>query len=134
MQQAAVALSKPQRNEVLIRTAADRPGYPGRRHAGEYFRCSSTMCGAWRPADASTELRAAKEADAALRIANEVASNPSPQLITMKGLFQRHAVATDIGAVLEAEGQALAEAYKTPEHHEAVSAFMEKRAPRFYPD
>jgi enoyl-CoA hydratase/carnithine racemase len=72
--------------------------------------------------------------DAALRIANEVAANPSPQLITMKGLFQRHAVTTDIGAVLEAEGEALAAAYKTPEHQEAVAAFMEKREPQFYPD
>jgi 2-(1,2-epoxy-1,2-dihydrophenyl)acetyl-CoA isomerase len=104
---------------------------------------SLEICLTARMVDAESALRMglvsqvapkAELMDAALRIANEVASNPSPQLITMKGLFQRHAVATDISAVLEAEGQALAEAYKTPEHQEAVSAFMEKRTPRFYPD
>jgi enoyl-CoA hydratase/carnithine racemase len=29
------------------------------------------------------------------------------------------------------EGEALAKAYKTPEHHEAVRAFLEKRPPVF---
>ncbi len=104
---------------------------------------SLEICLTARMVDAETALRMglvsqvlpnADLMDGALRLANEVAANPSPQLITMKGLFQRHAAETDIGGVLEAEGRALSEAYTTPEHKEAVSAFMEKRAPQFYPD
>lgn len=70
--------------------------------------------------------------DAALALADEVAANPSRQLIEMKGLFQRHAVEQDLAGVLRAEGEALAAAYKSPEHAEAVAAFVEKREPDFY--
>ena len=39
--------------------------------------------------------------------------------------------ATDLDAVQKLEGELLAEAFATPEHKEAVAAFLEKRTPEY---
>lgn len=69
--------------------------------------------------------------DEALQVAGEFAQNPPPQLRMIKELLTQNAVETDLDLVQRREGAALAVAYKTPEHHEAVRAFLEKRTPTF---
>jgi enoyl-CoA hydratase/carnithine racemase len=69
--------------------------------------------------------------DEAIADARVLASNPGPQLRMIKDLLTRNATETDLALVQRREGEALAVAYRTPEHHEAVRAFLEKRAPDF---
>ncbi|MPY94161.1 MAG: enoyl-CoA hydratase [Acidimicrobiia bacterium] len=67
----------------------------------------------------------------AIAKANEFAENPAPQLRMIKGLLTENACETDLDVVQEREMTALRLAYETPEHHEAVTAFLEKRPPKF---
>ena len=67
----------------------------------------------------------------AFEIARSMGSNPSPQLRWIKELLTRNGSETDLAVVQRREMERLAEAYRTPEHHEAVKAFLEKRPPRF---
>jgi enoyl-CoA hydratase/carnithine racemase len=67
----------------------------------------------------------------AMAVAAELAGNPPTQLRMIKELLSANATETDLAAVQRREGEALAKAYKTPEHHEAVRAFLEKRPPVF---
>lgn len=67
----------------------------------------------------------------ALELAREMAANPSRQLRWVKQLITQNGSETDIKKVHEREGQVLAQAYDSDEHHEAVAAFMEKRKPVF---
>ncbi|HET6873839.1 MAG TPA: enoyl-CoA hydratase-related protein [Acidimicrobiales bacterium] len=69
--------------------------------------------------------------DEAIAVASEIAANPPPSVRMAKQLLTRNAVETDLGAVQRREAAALAVAYKTPEHAEAVRAFLEKRPPKF---
>jgi enoyl-CoA hydratase/carnithine racemase len=69
--------------------------------------------------------------DEAMAMAAELAENPSTQVRMIKELLSVNAAETDLTVVQRREGEALAVAYKTPEHHEAVRAFMEKRPPVF---
>jgi enoyl-CoA hydratase/carnithine racemase len=69
--------------------------------------------------------------DEAMVVAGELAGNPPTQLRMIKELLSANATETDLAAVQRREGEALAKAYKTPEHHEAVRAFLEKRPPVF---
>ncbi len=69
--------------------------------------------------------------DEALAVAGEFAQNPPPQLRMIKALLTENAAETDLDAVQRREGAALAVSYRTPEHHEAVTAFLEKRPPVF---
>jgi 2-(1,2-epoxy-1,2-dihydrophenyl)acetyl-CoA isomerase len=69
--------------------------------------------------------------DESLAIAAEIAANPSPSLRMIKELLTRNGTCDDIAAVGHREHEALAAAYRTPEHREAVAAFMEKRPPDF---
>jgi enoyl-CoA hydratase/carnithine racemase len=69
--------------------------------------------------------------DEAMAVAAELAGNPPTQLRMIKELLTANATETDLDAVQRREGEALSVAYKTPEHHEAVRAFMEKRPPVF---
>ncbi len=69
--------------------------------------------------------------EVALGLAADYAANPDPQLRMIKDLLTRNGAGVDLDAVQHAELSALYQAYATPEHHEAVAAFMEKRAPRF---
>ncbi|MCZ2108356.1 MAG: hypothetical protein LC118_02080 [Dehalococcoidia bacterium] len=49
----------------------------------------------------------------------------------IKTLLRQNANDADIDAVSRREGESLAVAYKSWEHKEAVSAFLEKRTPDF---
>ena len=69
--------------------------------------------------------------DTAIGVAREIAANPDPQLRMIKTLLSQNAMATDIAAVQRRETEMLRECWKTPEHREAVQAFLEKRPPKF---
>ncbi len=69
--------------------------------------------------------------DSAVALAGEYAANPDPQLRLIKQLLTQNGSETDLAAVIAREGAALQVAYKTPEHREAVDAFLEKRTPTF---
>jgi 2-(1,2-epoxy-1,2-dihydrophenyl)acetyl-CoA isomerase len=69
--------------------------------------------------------------DAALEDAALLAANPAPQLRMTKDLLTANAAGVDLAAVQRRELAALEVAYRTPEHREAVTAFIEKRPPDF---
>ena len=69
--------------------------------------------------------------DRALGIARSMAGNPPPQLRMTKALLTENGSDTDLGAVQKRESAMLRECWKSPEHAEAVKAFLEKRPPRF---
>jgi len=69
--------------------------------------------------------------DQALEIARGMAANPPPQLLMIKQLLTRNATATDLNEVQRRESEHLRDCWKTPEHKEAVQAFLEKRQPKF---
>jgi enoyl-CoA hydratase/carnithine racemase len=69
--------------------------------------------------------------DTALEIARGIAANPDPQLRMTKELLTRNAAEGDLRAVQHLESEMLRVCWKTPEHAEAVAAFLEKRPPRF---
>ena len=70
-------------------------------------------------------------AERAVELAATIAANPDPQLRMTKELLTRNAVETDLDKVQQLESQMLRECWKSPEHKEAVSAFLDKRQPRF---
>ena len=51
----------------------------------------------------------------------------------IKDLLTTNAVETDLTAVQRRESELLRQCWETPEHAEAVAAFMEKRTPNFPP-
>ncbi|MCG8588827.1 MAG: enoyl-CoA hydratase-related protein [Proteobacteria bacterium] len=67
----------------------------------------------------------------ALAIAADFAANPSPQLRMIKELLTANGTDSDLAAVQHRESELLRACWKTPEHKEAVQAFIEKRPPRF---
>ena len=67
----------------------------------------------------------------ALTLAEKMAANPSRQLRWVKELLTQNGSETDLRLVQKRELGLLDEAFKTPEHKEAVSAFIEKRKPNF---
>jgi enoyl-CoA hydratase/carnithine racemase len=67
----------------------------------------------------------------ALALAADIAANPDPQLRMIKALLSRNGSDTDLGAIQRLESEMLRECWKSPEHKEAVTAFLEKRTPRF---
>ena len=71
--------------------------------------------------------------DEALAVGALIAANPAPQLHMIKHLLTANAVERDLDAVQRLESELLRECWKTPEHAEAVAAFMEKRRPAFPP-
>ena len=68
---------------------------------------------------------------AALGLAVEMAANPVPQLRMTKQLLSQNGSDSDLTAVQERESELLRACWETPEHAEAVRAFVEKRPPRF---
>jgi len=64
-------------------------------------------------------------------IAGSYAANPAPQLRMIKELLTANASEGDLLAVQRSEHRYLAECWASPQHAEAVQAFMEKRAPVF---
>lgn len=69
--------------------------------------------------------------DAALERAASFASNPPPQLRMIKQLLTQNAADPDLARVQRRELEQLEIAYRSPEHKEAVEAFLQKRPPRF---
>ena len=69
--------------------------------------------------------------ETALEVASAMAGNPGPQLRWIKQLLTENGAEADIAAVQRREIEALERAYASPEHKEAVSAFLEKRSPKF---
>ena len=69
--------------------------------------------------------------DEAMAMAEELAANPPTQLRLIKQLLTQNAGETDLAAVQRREVDALGIATKSPEHKEAVAAFLERRTPVF---
>ncbi|MCB1693605.1 MAG: enoyl-CoA hydratase/isomerase family protein, partial [Pseudomonadales bacterium] len=67
----------------------------------------------------------------AQKLARSMGENPQSALRMIKQLITENMGETDLTAVQKREGEALAQCYKSPEHHEAINAFLEKRAPDF---
>ncbi len=67
----------------------------------------------------------------ALEIADGIAANPPPMLRMTKELLSRNGSDTDLDAVQRRESELLRQCWATPEHAEAVDAFIHKRPPRF---
>lgn len=69
--------------------------------------------------------------DEALALAAGIAANPAPQLGMIKQLLTANGSRSDLGAVQKMEAEYLMRCYRTPEHKEAVAAFLAKRKPDF---
>ena len=69
--------------------------------------------------------------DATLTLAGEIAANADTQLRMTKRLLSANGCDGDLRAVQERETEELRTCWKSPEHAEAVSAFLEKRPPKF---
>lgn len=67
----------------------------------------------------------------ALAVAGEIAANPAPQLLMTKSLLTANPSEVDLDLVQQRESELLRACWKTPEHAEAVQAFIEKREPKF---
>ena len=67
----------------------------------------------------------------ATQLAKQIGENPPGALGAVKELVTANMAEPDIKEVQKRELTALAEAYKSPEHHEAIAAFIEKRPPNF---
>jgi enoyl-CoA hydratase/carnithine racemase len=67
----------------------------------------------------------------AMETAAVIAGNPDPQLRMIKELLTRNGASSDLDEIQRIESELLRECWKTPEHKEAVDAFLEKRAPKF---
>lgn len=64
-------------------------------------------------------------------MAANIAANPAPQLRWVKQLLTQNGSETDLSLVQQREMELLVQAYASPEHKEAVAAFLEKRQPDY---
>src|SRR4051794_2990469 len=69
----------------------------------------------------------------AMELAEQIAGNPAPQLRMTKRLLTRNGADTDLAAVQEREHELILECWKSPEHREAVEAFLAKSYDRDRP-
>lgn len=67
----------------------------------------------------------------ALKLAEEIASNPRDAVWAAKRLLHSNAVESDLRKVVTTECYSIRERQTEPDHKEAVTAFMEKRQPVF---
>jgi enoyl-CoA hydratase/carnithine racemase len=67
----------------------------------------------------------------AMAIATQIAENPDPQLRMIKELLSKNGGDPDFDVVQDRESELLRICWETPEHAEAVSAFLEKRPAKF---
>ena len=74
------------------------------------------------PADLLPQARA---------VARSMGENPPGAVRAVKRLLTQNMSESDLDTVQRRELEALHAAYKTPEHHEAIDAFLEKREPDF---
>ena len=70
--------------------------------------------------------------DEAMALAEEIAANPMDAVWATKRLIHEDAVEDDLRRVVTQEVNAIREQRRLPAHAEAVSAFQEKREPRFH--
>jgi len=66
-----------------------------------------------------------------MALAGEIARNPTDAVRAAKQLLHRNMVEQDNETVVRREGAAIYAQYESPNHKEAVRAFIEKREPRF---
>ena len=66
----------------------------------------------------------------ARRLAEEIAANP-PHAVRLTKRLIREGMTTRLDTLLELAAMYQAVSHQTPDHREAVMAFIEKRAPRF---
>jgi 2-(1,2-epoxy-1,2-dihydrophenyl)acetyl-CoA isomerase len=71
--------------------------------------------------------------DEAVELAARIAANPAPQLQWTKQLLIDNALEDDLRVVQAREMDVIAQCFSSPEHAEAVQAFIEKRPPQFPP-
>ena len=71
--------------------------------------------------------------DEAVRVAASYAANPDLQLRMTKQLLTDNVVETDLALIQRREQEQLAACWASPEHAEAVAAFLAKRPPVFRP-
>lgn len=69
--------------------------------------------------------------ETAMAVASQMADNPAPQLRMIKELLSKNGGDPDFVAVQDRESELLRICWETPEHSEAVSAFLEKRPAKF---
>ncbi|MYA62263.1 MAG: enoyl-CoA hydratase [Dehalococcoidia bacterium] len=69
--------------------------------------------------------------DKAVELATEIADNPVWQLSQVKRLVHQNYIEHDVETVLSDEGPTFQTAMKSDAHKEALTAFREKRQPRF---
>lgn len=67
----------------------------------------------------------------AMKLAEEIASNPRDAVWSAKRLLHMNATETDMRRVVTAECYSIRERQTEPDHREAVTAFMQKREPIF---
>ena len=73
----------------------------------------------------------ADELESAVRgLAGQIAGGP-PDVIADAKRTLRRSLAADLDEILEMEADAQLRAFKSPDFHEGIGAFLEKRAPRF---
>lgn len=63
--------------------------------------------------------------------AREMGENPQAALRMVKALLTQNISEGDTDLVQKREIEALTQCYQSPEHKEAIAAFMEKREPNF---
>ena len=104
------------------------------------FGAANEMCltGSLYPAARAHELRLVDHLvahddlmDKARELAEAMAANPSTQARWIKQLLTENGSETSVEAAMVREGEMLQRAFKSPEHQEAVAAFLEKRPPDF---
>ncbi len=69
--------------------------------------------------------------DRARATARAMGENPHAALLETKALLSANMAEASLERILEREFAALARSYASPEHHEAIAAFMDKREPDF---
>ena len=67
----------------------------------------------------------------AMTLAGEIAANPSRQLRLIKQLITLNGSETDLTLAAGRESRIMQGCFSSPEHKEAVTAFLEKRPPKF---
>ncbi len=70
--------------------------------------------------------------DDAVALAQEIADNPAWHLAKVKRLIHENYMEKDLSLVLRRESETLRESRFTPEHQEALTAFRERREPKFH--